>query len=125
MKYYDIPGLPEEIDELLYDHQRAEILKKIQSPIVCLREGDPDWGRVDPLLTADNNLTDMSKWKGVTVTVHELLPGVHAVWIMDDYPYADPDDSAGECILINTTDLHLIREGGLDSLTQYHLFKNF
>jgi len=125
MKYYDIPNLPSQIDELLYDHQRAEILKRIPSPIVCLLEGDPDWDRVDRLLTADNNVMDMSKWKGVQVTLHELLPGVHSVWIEDDYPYADPDDSAGECILINATDLHLIREGGLDALVQHYLFKSF
>lgn len=120
-----LPNVPDHIDELLYDWQRAEILKRIPSPMACLLEGDPDWDQVDRMLTATNNVLNMEKSGEVQCTVHELLPGVHSVWIEDSYPYADPDDSAGQAILINATDLYLISEGGLDALVQHHLFKSF
>jgi len=120
-----LPNVPDRIDELLYDWQRAEILKRVQSPMVCLLEGDSDWDQVDQLLVATNNVLNMEKNGEVQCTVHELFPGVYSVWIMDDYNYSNPEDSAGEAILINATDLHLISEGGSDALVQHHLFKSF
>ena len=123
MGYYNIPDLPEEIDEILYDWQRAEILKKIQSPIVTVTEKDPIWSVLDNLLVSANNILSLSKNGEVECSVHELLPGVNAVWIMDDWDTAEYHEA--QAILINTSDLHSIREGGIDTLVQHHLFKNF
>ena len=124
MKHYDIPDLPEEIDEILYDWQRAEILKKVKSPIVTVTEKDPIWPELDNLLVAANNILSLSKSGEVECSVHELLPGVNAVWIMDDMDTGGGSTPA-QAILINTSDLHSIREGGIDALVQHHLFKNF
>jgi hypothetical protein len=118
-------NIPNRIDELLYDWQRAEILKRIPQPITCLFSDDPDWASVDSLMVAENNVMHLSKSGDVEVTVHELLPGVYAVWIMDDYDYPEPTDPVDEAILINSMDLHIIREGGMEALLQYHLFKSF
>ena len=123
MGYYNIPDLPEEIDEILYDWQRAEILKKVKSPIVTVTQGDPTWSVLDNLLVSANNILSLSKNGEVECSVHELLPGVNAVWIMDDWDTAEYHEA--QAILINTSDLHSIREGGIDTLVQHHLFKNF
>lgn len=124
MGYYNIPDLPEEIDEILYDWQRAKILKRIESPIVTVTQSDSIWTELDDMLTTFNNIFSMTKIGEINCSVHELLPGVNAVWIMDDM-----DNGGGsspiQAILINTTDLHLIREGGVNTLVQHHLFKNF
>jgi len=122
MKHYTIPNLPEEIDEILYDWQRAEILKKIESPIVAVTEKDPIWTELDDRLLANNNILSLAKSGEVECSVHELLPGVNAVWVADEW---DGTYHEVQAILINTTDLHLIREGGVDSLVQHHLFKSF
>jgi hypothetical protein len=124
MKHYTIPNLPEEIDEILYDWQRAAILKKLESPIVTVTEKDPIWAELDDQLVAANNILSLSKSGEVECSVHELLPGVNAVWIMDD-----TDDGGGsspaQAILINGLDLESLREGGMDGLIQHHLFKGF
>ena len=124
MKYYDIPNLPEEIDEILYDWQRAAILKKIESPIVTVTQGDPTWTELDNLLVAANNILSLSKSGLVECSVHELLPGINAVWIMDDMD-TDGGSSPIQAILINTQDLEALREGGIRALVQHHLFKRF
>lgn len=121
MKHYDIPNLPEEIDELLYDWQRAEILKKIEAPIAVVNQADSVWQRLDDRLTGANMWSNLSKDGEVQCTTHEILPGVYAAWLMED----SADGSMTQAILINATDLQLFMEGGLDSLVQYHLFKNF
>ncbi len=124
MKHYTIPNLPEEIDELLYDWQRAAILKRIESPIVTVTEKDPIWAELDGMLTTFNNILPLTKSGEIESSVHELLPGVNAVWIMDD-----TDDGGGsspaQVILINLQDLQSLREGGLSSLIHRRLFKNF
>ena len=125
MREYEIPGLPEEIDELLYNWQRFEIRQKIESPIITVAKGDPIWTQLDDRLTSANNIMSLSKNGEVECSVHELLPGVNAVWIEDSYPYSNPDESAGECILINAQDLTALREGGFNGLIQYVLFKKF
>jgi hypothetical protein len=124
MRYYTIPDLPEEIDEILYDWQRAEILKRVESPIVTVTGKDPIWKRLDDMLTSFNNIFSMNKTGEIGCSVHELLPGVNAVWIMDDTDDGD-GSSPAQAILINSQDLHLIREGGINSLIQHHLFKDF
>jgi hypothetical protein len=122
MKHYTIPNLPWEIDELLYDWQRAEILKRIESPIVTVTEKDPIWPVLDDMLTTFNNILSMTKSGEINCSVHELLPGVNAVWIMDDMELLP---SPAQAILINGLDLESLREGGLDGLIRHHLFKSF
>ena len=124
MGYYNIPNLPSQIDELLYDWQRAEILKKVESPIVTVTPNDPIWPVLDDMLVAENNILSLSKSGEINCSVHELLPGVNAVWILEDWDVVGGSTPV-EAILINTSDLHSIREGGIDSLIQHHLFKGF
>ena len=122
MRYYKIPNLPEEIDEILYDWQRAEILKRIESPIVTITQSDPIWEKLDDLLTKENRSISLSRTGDVLCTVHEIIPGVNTSWIMDDQFDISEHPQA---ILINAQDLEALREGGLESLVMLHLFKNF
>jgi hypothetical protein len=124
MKHYNIPDLPWEIDELLYDWQRAEILQRIESPIVTVTEKDPIWLELDDMLTTFNNIFSMTKSGEINCSVHELLPGINAVWIMDDMDTGG-GSSPIQAILINTQDLQSLREGGIRALVQHHLFKRF
>ena len=124
MKHYNIPDLPWEIDELLYDWQRAEILQRIASPIVTVTEKDPIWPELDDMLTTFNNIFSMTKSGEINCSVHELLPGINAVWIMDDMDTGG-GSSPIQAILINTQDLEALREGGIRALVQHHLFKRF
>ena len=124
MKHYNILDLPEEIDEILYDWQRAEILKRIESPIVTLTQGDSIWTELDDMLTTFNNIFSMTKSGEINCSVHELLPGVNAVWIMDDMDTGG-GSSPIQAILINAQDLQSLREGGIDRLIQYRLLKSF
>jgi hypothetical protein len=55
--------------------------------------------------------------------VHEILAGVSVIWIMDDTEYTEED--LGQAIIIDKKDLALFREGGIDSIVGYHLFKRF
>ena len=116
-----LPSLPHEIEELMYAWQRAEILRKIETPMVAVRQTDPVWQRLDDLLTRTNLHTDLAKDGEIQCTIHELLTGVFACWLMDDLA----DGSASQAIIINETDLQLFSEGGLDALVLHHLFKEF
>jgi hypothetical protein len=91
---------------------------------VTVIEKDTIWTDLDDQLVAANNILSLSKSGEVECSVHELLPGVNAVWIMDD-----TDDGGGstpaQAILINAQDLESLREGGMDGLIQHHLFKSF
>ena len=116
-----IPNLPHEIEDLLYAWQRAEILKKIETPAVVVNQKDPIWSRLDDLLTRTNLHTNLSKDGEIQCTFHELLPGVLACWLMDDLA----DGSAAQAIIINAEDLQFFSEGGIDALVQHHLFKSF
>jgi hypothetical protein len=122
MKHYTIPNLPEEIDEILYDWQRAEILKKLESPIVAVTKKDPIWTELDDRLLANNNILSLAKSGEVECSVHELLPGVNAAWVADEW---DGTYHEVQAILINETVLQIFRDGGMDGLVQYMLFKNF
>jgi len=122
MKQYTIPNLPWEIDEILYDWQRAAILKKLESPIVSITEKDPIWSRLDDMLTTFNNILQLSKSGEIECSVHELLSGVNAVWIMDDMGLSP---SPAQAILINGLDLESLREGGMNGLIHHRLFKGF
>lgn len=123
-----IPNLPYQIDSLLYNSQRQEILNRIPQPIVCLfeRSDSPAWELLNGLLTGANLVLDLSKSREVDFTVHRLLPGVHAIWIQDEYEETrSSEEDHGECILINATDLQLLQDGGMGGLALHHLFKSF
>jgi hypothetical protein len=117
----DIENLPEEISEQLWPWQIHEIKKRITSPIVAILERDPVWSRIDTGLTAVNNVMNISV-VGLEGTIHEILPGHHVVWMMYDY---NNDYNNIQVILINSTDLQLIRDGGIDRLAIQSLFKEF
>jgi hypothetical protein len=119
----EIKGLPFEYSEMLYGYHEHEIRRRIPEPVVAVSEDDPTWKSLDSLLDGDNNILILTREREIEFTVHELLAGVYAIWLMDDTEYTD--DNLGQTILINGTDLELFREGGLDAIIQYHLFKNF
>ena len=123
MREYEIPGLPEEIDDLLYNWQRFEIRLKIESPIITVAKGDPIWTQLDDRLTSANNIMSLSKSGEVECSVHELLPGINAVWIMEENigSFSVP----AQVILINELALTALKEGGFNGLIQYALFKEF
>ena len=125
--YYTISNLPDQIDTLLYDYQRAEILKRIKAPIVTVlaNDQDPEWLKLDPLLTRENHVLSLSKSGEVECTIHEILPGASASWIMENHGQLDEQSRPAEAILINATDLQIVTEGGIDALIQHHLFKEF
>lgn len=116
-----ISNLPIEIEDSLYRWQLHEIERKIETPIAVVNQTDPVWQRLDDLLTVTNIWTNLSKDGEIQCTIHELLPGVYAAWLMDDYA----DSSMAQAILINTTDLQLFSEGGLGDLALHRLFKDF
>lgn len=116
-----------EADELLYDHQREAIRANIKEPIVAIKEdpSDPVWTLLDEWMTTTNNIRSMSRDGDNVCSIHELLPGHNAVWLMDDYPYQDETSSAGSFVLINAEDLQSIREGGKYGLVHKVLFGRF
>jgi hypothetical protein len=89
---------------------------------VTVTEKDPIWTELDDRLVAANNILSLSKIGEVECSIHEIIPGANAVWIMDDG--LDVTEYL-QAILINSQDLEALREGGLDSLVMLHLFKNF
>ena len=121
----NIETIPAEVEDLLYEWQKAEIIKKIKAPILAIDHKDPAWHELDDMMTASNNILNLEKAGETQLTIHELLPGVHAAWLVDDYSYSDPSDSAGEFILISAADLAIIRDAGYSGLVQSILFKSF
>ena len=121
----NIETIPAEVEDLLYEWQKAEIIKKIKAPILAIDSKDPAWHELDDMMTASNNILNLEKAGETQLTIHELLPGVHAAWLVDDYSYSDPSDSAGEFILISAADLDIIRDAGFSWLAQSILFKGF
>ncbi len=120
-----IETIPRAADDMLHQYQRHEIVKRIEEPIAAIHEQDPDWERVDDLLTAVNNVITLSRDRDVICTIHEILPGVQAAWIADDHTYEDPSSSEGQWILINAADLQSIRYGGKPGLMVDRLFRDF
>ena len=122
-----IETIPREADELLWDWQREAIRDNIKTPIVALKEdpSDPVWTLLDDWMTVSNNIRSMGQDDETVCTVHELLPGHNAVWLMDDHSYWDETLSAGSFVLINAADLQSIREGGKDGLVHKVLFEQF
>lgn len=122
-----IETIPEKIDELLYEWQRQEIMKKVKAPIVAVLEDpkDPTWVLLDSLLTPSNNILPLGIDNWIACSIHEILSGHNAVWLMDDYRYTDSEDSVPTSILINAQDLRSIQEGGVSGLIQDSLFGGF
>lgn len=117
--------IPAEAEDLLYEWQKAEIIKKIKTPIVAVVPGDPAWQELDDLLTVSNNILNLEKAGETQLTIHELLPGHNVAWLMDDYPYQNEEESAGEFILICEGDLEIIKGGGIYALLSATLFRDF
>lgn len=122
-----IETIPAEIDELLYDWQRHEIMRKVKAPIVAVLEdtSDPVWVLLDDLMVAINNVLTLGRDGETACSVHEILPGHYAVWLMDDYKYADNEDSVPTSVLISAQDLAAIRDGGMSGLVHDSLFSSF
>ena len=118
----EIENLPHDFAQMLYVRHQHEIASRIPEPIAVL-ETDPIWKRLDDLLTEDNLVITLSRQWEIEFTVHEIIAGVSAIWMMDDTEYTEED--LGQAIIIDRTDLVLFREGGIDALVQYHLFKRF
>ena len=119
-----IGNLPHIVTDLLYDWQLSIIEEKVVSPFVAVTKEDPVWPQLDKWLNSENNIMDFSQTDETTCTVHELFPEHNAVWIMDDYPYIERVDVT-EAIIINTTDLQIIREEGLDGFLMHVLLRDF
>jgi hypothetical protein len=119
----EIKGLPFDLKQMLYGYHEHEIRRRIPEPVVAVFTDDPIWPKLDELLTGHNNVLILSRDKEIEFTVHELLDGVYVIWLMDDHEYVD--EGLGQAILINETVLEIFRDGGMDGLVQYVLFKNF
>ena len=118
----EIKRLPFDLKQMLYGYHEHEIRRRISEPVVAVFEDDTIWPKLDELLTGHNNVLILSRDKEIEFTVHEILGGVYVIWIMDDSGY---DEDLGQAILINETVLQIFRDGGMDGLVQYVLFKNF
>lgn len=117
-----IENLPHDFGQMLYGYHQHEIVSRIPDPVAVL-ETDPIWKSLDDLLTSTNLLITLSRHREIEFTVHEILAGVFAIWIMDDTEYLEED--LGQAIIIDKKDLELFREGGIDAIVGYHLFKRF
>jgi hypothetical protein len=117
-----IENLPHDLAQMLYVRHQHEIASRIPEPVAVL-ETDPIWKSLDDLLTEDNLVTTLSRQWEFEFTVHEILAGVSVIWIIDDTEYTEED--LGQAIIIDRKDLALFREGGIDAIVGYHLFKRF
>lgn len=117
-----IENLPHDLGLMLYLWHQHEITSRIPDPVAVL-ETDPVWKSLDDILTSTNLVITLSRHREFEFTVHAILPGVYAIWMMDDTEYTEED--LGQAIIIDRTDLELFREGGIDALVQHHLFKSF
>ena len=117
-----IENLPHDFGLMLYVWHQHEIARRIPDPVAVL-ETDPIWKSLDEVLTSTNLVTTLSRHREFEFTVHEILAGVFAIWMMDDTENLEED--LGQAIIIDKKDLELFREGGIDALVGYHLFKRF
>ena len=123
----NIETIPAEVEDLLYDWQKFEIVKKIAAPIVAIDRVDLAWDEVDVVISPNNLVIDVSRTGVSQVTIHEILPGRFAAYIMDDYDYPNEDDPRRleEQILVSAADLAILQQGGMDSLIAATLFREF
>jgi hypothetical protein len=122
-----IETIPAEVEDLLYDWQKYEIVRKIAAPIVAIDRVDLAWDEVDIVISPNNLWVDVSRTGVSQVTIHEILPGRFAAYIMDDYDYPNEDDPRRleDQILVSAADLVILQEGGMDSLMAATLFREF
>ena len=123
----NIETIPAEVEDLLYDWQKYEIVRKIAAPIVAIDRVDLAWDEVDIVISPNNLWVDVSRTGVSQVTIHEILPGRFAAYIMDDYDYPNEDDPRRleDQILVSAADLVILQEGGMDSLMAATLFREF
>jgi hypothetical protein len=123
----NIETIPAEVEDLLYDWQKFEIVKKIAAPIVAIDRADLAWDEVDVVMNPNNLVIDISRDGVSQVTIHEILPGRFACSVIDDYDYIDEDDPRRleEQILVSAADLAILQQGGMDSLIAATLFREF
>jgi hypothetical protein len=122
-----IETIPAEVEDLLYDWQKYEIVRKIAAPIVAIDRVDLAWDEVDVVISPNNLWVDVSRTGVSQVTIHEILPGRFAAYIMDDYDYPNEDDPRRleDQILVSASDLAILQQGGMDSLITATLFREF
>jgi len=122
-----IETIPAEVEDLLYDWQKFEIVKKIAAHIVAIDRVDLAWDEVDVVISPNNLVIDVSRTGVSQVTIHEILPGRFAAYIMDDYDYIDEDDPRRleDQILVSASDLLILQQGGMDTLITATLFRDF
>ena len=120
-----IHGLPKFLNSLLDENQLNAIHERIPSPVVAITSADPDWDRIDRLLTAENNVMDRSRSGHIIFSIHEILPRVSVAWLVDDSHYYDIDQTNQFAILLNADDLKVLREDDLSGLAIRHLLKDF
>lgn len=118
----EIENLPHDFGQMLYGYHHHQIATRIPDPVAVL-EKDPIWKSLAEVLTSTNLMNTLSRHSEFEFTVHEILAGVFAIWMMDDTEYLEED--LGQAIIINRKDLELFREGGMDVIVRYHLFKRF
>jgi len=123
----NIETIPAEVEDLLYDWQKYEIVKKIAAPIVAIDRVDLAWDEVDVVISPNNLWVDVSRTGVSQVTIHEILPGRFAAYIMDDYDYPNEDDPRRleDQILVSAADLLILQQGGMGSLITATLFREF
>jgi hypothetical protein len=123
----NIETIPAEVEDLLYDWQKFEIVKKIAAPIVAIDRVDLAWDEVDVVISPNNLVIDVSRTGVSQVTIHEILPGRFAAYIMDDYDYPDEDDPRRleDQILVSASDLLILQQGGMAALITATLFREF
>lgn len=123
----NIETIPAEVEDLLYDWQKFEIVKKIAAPIVAIDRVDLAWDEVDVVISPNNLWVDVSRTGVSQVTIHEILPGRFAAYIMDDYDYPDEDDPRRleDQILVSASDLLILQQGGMAALITATLFREF
>jgi hypothetical protein len=123
----NIETIPAEVEDLLYDWQKFEIVKKIAAPIVAIDRVDLAWDEVDVVISPNNLWVDVSRTGVSQVTIHEILPGRFAAYIMDDYDYPDEDDPRRleDQILVSAADLLILQQGGMAALITATLFREF
>jgi hypothetical protein len=123
----NIETIPAEVEDLLYDWQKYEIVKKIAAPIVAIDQVDLAWDEVDVVISPNNLWVDVSRTGVSQVTIHEILPGRFAAYIMDDYDYPNEDDPRRleDQILVSAADLLILQQGGMGSLITATLFREF
>ena len=123
----NIETIPAEVEDLLYDWQKYEIVKRIAAPIVAIDRVDLAWDEVDVVVNPNNLVIDASRAGVSQVTIHEILPGRFAAYVIDDYDYHMEDDPrrVKDQILVSAEDLAILNEGGMDALITVTLFREF